>query len=337
MSRRGEALRAFLGDAGWAGANVAPLAADASFRRYDRVRLKDRDAVLMDAPPPQEDVRPFATIGRYLTQLGFSAPRIMAEDTRLGFLLLEDLGDATYTRMLDDGADAEPMYALAIDVLIRLHELASADNAPIGIPPYDLSALLAEADLFVDWYLPNVLDTPLSDDTRAAWGQQWRSVLGSVADRPETLVLRDYHVDNLMWLPNRPSTARCGLLDFQDAVLGPRAYDVMSLLEDARRDIDPDLSAQMIARYLASNPAIEPNSFASDIAVLGAGRHAKVIGIFTRLSRRDGKHDYLHHIPRVWRLLENALRHPALSGVADWIDLHVPKSARRVPSRPETG
>ncbi len=337
MSRRDAAAKSFLGDVGWAGAIMSPLAADASFRRYDRVSLKERGAVLMDAPPPQEDVRPFATVARYLTQLGFSAPRVLAEDERLGFLLLEDLGDNTYTRVLHDGGDEEMMYALAVDVLVRLHELASPDNVPAGTPVYDMDRMLAEARLFIEWYLPSLTGAPTTTQILDDWEALWRTALSSAADRRETLVLRDYHVDNLMWLPDRPGTARCGLLDFQDAVVGPRAYDVMSLLEDARRDIDTDLYDRMISRYLAADASLDPETFRQDIAALGAARHAKVIGIFTRLSRRDDKHSYLEHIPRVWRLLERSLTHPALKPVSEWMNEYVPVGQRVQPSLPTKG
>lgn len=337
MSRREAAAKSFLGDVGWAGASVTPLAADASFRRYDRIRLKDRDAVLMDAPPPREDVRPFTAIGRYLTQLGFSAPRILAEDTRLGFLLLEDLGDETFTRVLHDGGDDELLYASAIDVLVRLHQLSSPDNAPPETPMYDMEKLLAEARLFIEWYVPVVSGAPSPPELITEWDNLWRDVMSPVANKTETLVLRDYHVDNLMWLPGRPGTARCGLLDFQDAVIGPRAYDVMSLLEDARRDIDPSLYQRMLDRYLQADPGIDVDTFRRDIAILGAGRHAKVIGVFTRLSRRDHKHGYLGHVPRVWGLLEHSLRHPAMKPIADWLDEHVPAPQRRQPKEPTDG
>ena len=331
MAERDFAIETFLGAAGWAGARLEPLAADASFRRYERLRLNDRVAVLMDAPPPKEDVRPFVRVARHLVQLGFSAPRVIAEDVKRGFLLLEDLGDATYTRRLATGADEDELYFLAVDTLIRLHELVVAETVPAGTLAYDLEHLLAEAMLLPEWYLPAVTGRPTPAADTAAYRQAWTEALAEIAERRETLVLRDYHVDNLMWLPERDGIARCGLLDFQDALAGARAYDVMSLIEDARRDIRPALRHHCIARYLEAFPKLDPAGFASDIAVLGAGRHAKVIGIFTRLWRRDGKPHYLGHIPRVWRLLENSLADPHMRPVLAWFDATIPPSLRRQP------
>lgn len=320
----------FLANAGWAGAKVSVLAADASFRSYYRVQLNDRQCVLMDAPPPEEDIRPFVTVARYLAQLGFSAPRILAEDERRGFLLLEDLGDDTYTRIFEAGGDQGQLYDAAIDTLVHLHELASDKTAPGDIPAYDMDRLLAEAMLFLDWYMPAV-GAPVDDTDRDVYEDAWRNVFADIATRRETLVLRDYHVDNLMWLPARSGTARCGLLDFQDALIGARAYDLMSLIEDARRDVDHKRADRLIERYIAACGDIRESDLRRDIAILGAGRHAKVIGIFTRLCRRDGKSRYLVHIPRVWRLLENSLSHPALSPLALWFAENVPAGLRVVP------
>ncbi len=335
MVERAREIEMFLDDAGWAGAVVTPLAADASFRRYDRVLLNERRAVLMDAPPPQEDTRPFIRVAKYLTQMGFSAPRIMVEDPERGFLLLEDMGDDTYTRVLADDGDARALYATAIDTLIQLHEVSAPSNIPVGTPLYDMDALLKEVMLFVDWYLPAISGEKTNPELSTSYEAAWRAAFKDVADTQETLVLRDYHVDNLMWLPERNSTERCGLLDFQDAVVGARAYDVMSLIEDARRDIPDMIREEMISRYLDAFPDVNGSDLRRDIAILGAGRHAKVIGIFTRLSDRDGKSQYLHHISRVWRLLERDLMHPALSEVTDWFNQNVPHDLRRVPSTPD--
>ncbi len=166
---------------------------------------------------------------------------------------------------------------------------------------------------------------------RAEYLEIWRRLLDHAHQTPPVLVLRDYHVDNLMLLEDRDGLAACGLLDFQDAVAGPRAYDLVSLLEDARRDIPPALVSDMKARYLAAFPGLDREIFEASYAVLGAQRHAKVIGIFTRLCRRDGKPDYLQHIPRLWRLLENGLEHPALGPMRDWFDRHVPPEMRGIP------
>ena len=329
MHDRAAAIGAFLDRHGWGGATRARLAGDASFRHYERLRDRDRRAVLMDAPPPKEDVRPFLSIARHLAGLGYSAPRVLAADEDRGVLLLEDLGDDTYTRLLAAGGDEGGLYRLAVDLLIDLH--GRADAVPAGCPPYDDERLLTEATLLVDWYLPEIAGAAPSPSMREEYAALWRAHFPVARRVPETLVLRDFHVDNLMRLP-RPGIAACGLLDFQDAVAGPVTYDLMSLLEDARRDVPPALIAAEKARYLAAFPKLDPGDFAASWAVLAAQRHAKVIGIFTRLCRCDGKPQYLGHIPRVWRLLEGALAHPVLAEMRAWIDEHLPPAARTVPS-----
>jgi aminoglycoside/choline kinase family phosphotransferase len=320
----------FLAAAGWADAERRALAGDASFRRYDRLRRGAESAVLMDAPPPQEDVRPFLAVAAILRRLGLSAPRILARDEAAGLLLLEDLGDGTYTRLLAGGAEEAALYGLAVDTLIHLQR--RFDPAGVTLPPYDEGRLLAEAALLVDWFLPATTGRPTPPEQCAEYLAAWRRALPP-ASATSTLVLRDYHVDNLVHLPARGGVAACGLLDFQDAVIGPASYDLVSLLEDARRDVPPTLAASMIERYLAAFPDIDRADFLGSYAVLGAQRNAKIIGIFTRLWRRDGKPQYLAHIPRVWRLLEQDLRHPSLAPVADWLARHVPPERRTAPRR----
>lgn len=323
---------AFLAAAGWGDARRELLAADASFRRYDRLTRGGETAVLMDAPPPQENVRAYHRVDRVLTDLGFSAPRTFAVDEDAGFMLLEDLGDRTFTRALAAGDDEAALYRLAVDLLIALHRRIA--ERPLGqddLPPYDEARLMAEARLFTDWYLPAVAGAPLAEDAQAAYVAAWRAVLPAARHAPDSLVLRDYHVDNLMLVPGREGIAACGLLDFQDAVIGPRSYDLVSLLEDARRDLSPGLADAMLRRYLAAFPELDAEAFGASFAVMGAQRNAKIIGIFTRLCRRDGKAQYLRHIPRVWRLLEGDLAHPALAPVKAWFDREVPAAQRRVP------
>ena len=331
MSTRVDAQKTFLANAGWAGATVAPLAADASFRSYHRVSKGDRVAVLMDAPPEHEDITPFVRVAKYVTQHGFSAPRIIFEDDKRGFLLLEDLGDRTYTRELAAGGDEAMLYDLAIDTLVQLHQTTAPENLPADIPSYDMDRLMAEVMLFVDWYVPTVSGRNLGQVARCDYEAVWQETFAALATKRETLVLRDYHVDNLMWLEDRTGTARCGLLDFQDALSGARAYDLMSLVEDARRDVALDLKEHLIQRYLAAMEDMDQAVLRHDMAILGAGRHAKVIGIFTRLFRRDGKSQYLAHIPHVWLLLENSLAHPVLSPVTNWFKRHVPTELRVTP------
>ncbi|MBV8890125.1 MAG: phosphotransferase [Alphaproteobacteria bacterium] len=320
----------FLTARGWGGTSPELLAGDASFRTYYRLRSSDRRAVLMDAPPPQEDVAPFVAVAAVLRRLGFSAPEILAEDRRRGFLLIEDFGDSTYTRLLAGGADEASLYELAIDTLVALHRAVEEAGLP-PLPPYDQARLLGEAALLLDWYAPAVLGRGLADSDRAAYLDAWRAILPQACVPGPTLVLRDYHIDNLMLLPDRTGVRRCGLLDFQDAVIGPASYDLASLLEDARRDVAPALRKAMTERYLAAFPGLDRRAFQRSGAVLAAQRNCKILGIFTRLYRRDGKPDYLVHIPRVWRLLAEDLRHPAVAPIARWLDRHLPPEVRGVP------
>ncbi|MDH5748195.1 MAG: phosphotransferase [Rhodospirillales bacterium] len=332
MPDRSTRIARFIEAHGWDGATRRPLAGDASFRRYDRLTLDGRRAVLMDAPPPQENVRPFLTLARHLRALGFSAPEILAADEDAGLLLLEDLGDDTYTKVLAKGGDEHALYGLAVDVLIDLHARPQQDAIPPGLPPYGNGRLLDEAFLLPQWTMPEIFGEAPDEGVRRAYGDAWLELFPQVHVLPKTLVLRDYHVDNLIWLKERDGIRACGLLDFQDAVSGCPAYDLMSLLEDARRDIAPPLKAAMLARYFAGAPDIDRETFMTAFAILSAQRHAKVIGIFTRLSLRDGKSAYLAHLPRVWGLLEGALAHPALTPVKAWFDRHIPESVRGVPS-----
>jgi aminoglycoside/choline kinase family phosphotransferase len=325
---RAAAIADFLAMTGWGSVQPAPLAGDASFRRYYRLVDGGRRAVLMDAPPPHEDVRPYVAVAGMLRGHGLSAPEIFAEDRDRGLLLIEDFGDDTYTRLLARGADETPLYTLAIDTLIALQRAVAA---PPDLPPYDEEALLREAALLVDWYAPAVLGAPLPPSAREDYLAAWREALPLAVLPGPTLVLRDYHIDNLMLLHGRAGLKSCGLLDFQDALCGPVSYDLVSLLEDARRDVPPALRAAMTERYLAAFPAIDRALFRRSAAILAAQRNAKIIGIFARLWRRDGKPRYLEHIPRVWRLLEADAREPALGGVATWLDRHLPAAARRVP------
>ena len=337
MAERGALIDAFVARAGWGGAARRALAGDASFRRYERLGDGTRRAVLMDAPPPEE-VGPFLAVARLLRGLGYSAPDLLAAAPEAGLLLLEDFGDQTYTRLLEGAApapdtpDEAALYALAVDLLIDLHRRPAAAFAGAGLPAYDDARLLNEALLLVDWYLPALRGgAPAGAGERRAFVDLWPPLLAAARRLPETLVLRDYHVDNLIWLPGRSGLAACGLLDFQDAVMGPCAYDLISLLEDARRDIAGGLAAALRARYLAAFPDLDPAMFAGASAILAAQRNCKILGIFTRLWRRDGKPAYLAHIPRVWRHLEGDLADPALAPLRDWLDRALPPDARRAP------
>ena len=316
----------FLSKCGWNNAKTKVLAADASFRRYYRLELSGKRAVLMDAPPTHEDVRPFVAVAHHLLNLGLSAPNILWRDVTHGFLLMEDLGDDKFNKVLSAAENEEPFYERAIDVLCALHKAAP----PAWLAPYDKALLLAEADLLIDWYWPAITGTAVTKSIRAAYNNAWAEVLSRVELGPSVTVLRDYHADNLMWLPNRHGTSAVGLLDFQDAVAGSPAYDMVSLLEDARRDVSTNLAEKMIRHYVSTRK-IDASSFRSAYSVLGAQRNSKIIGIFTRLWKRDGKAPYLELIPRTWHTLERNLNQPILAPVRNWFDLYLPKHLRREP------
>ncbi len=325
-------LNAFLEGAGWETAVRAPLSVDASFRRYIRLTLDGKSALVMDAPPPHEDVRPFIQVDTHLRLLGLSAPEIFAEDVEGGFLLLEDFGDATFTNLLASGADERTLYQLATDTLIALHALDQAASIPGWLAPYDDVKLRDEAALLLDWFMPaHGIEVPTH--ARAEFERICYDLFTHVHAGPHTLVLRDYHVDNLMRLGERDGIKACGLLDFQDALAGHPAYDLMSLLQDARRDIPQDLQADMLDRYCDALDiaGAARTDFERAYTILAAQRHAKVIGIFTRLDRRDGKPVYLKHIDRLWRLLEAALDHPDLASLKSWMDEHIAHDKRRAP------
>jgi aminoglycoside/choline kinase family phosphotransferase len=308
----------FLAAHGWSGAVIAPLAGDASFRRYFRVAGDAGNAVLMDAPPPHEDPRPFVDVARWLTDRGFTAPTILAADLDRGLVLIEDLGDDRMREAIETApARTGALYANAVDVLVDLQRHAAGPW-----PDYDLAVLEREAGLFVDWYCPAVGIHADAASYRAAWA----AVLAEVATPAEPVtVLRDYHVENIMLM----SGGGLGLLDFQDALAGHRAYDLVSLLQDARREVEPEIEAAMLDRFCAATDASE--DFRRAYHILGAQRNAKILGIFTRLWRRDGKPRYTALCPRVWRYLERDLADPALAPVAAWFDAHVPADRRGDP------
>jgi aminoglycoside/choline kinase family phosphotransferase len=324
-----DVLRAgFLRDIGWHGAALTPITGDASFRRYFRLQRGSERAVLMDAPPPQENVRPYIVVARHLQGLGFSTPQIFAEDVERGFLLIEDFGDDTYTRVLERGGDETALYRLAVDVLIALHAVPAQRVLPPGVPLYETDAMIPRAMLLPEWYLPMVSGRQTPPDIAQQFAQLWTELLPRLDAGPRTLVLRDFHVDNLMLLPDRAGIAACGLLDFQDAGRGARAYDLVSLIEDARRDIAPALYREMMDRYLATVPADAHEEFRACCAIAAAQRHSRVIGVFARLAQRDGKPHYLRHLPRLWRLMDRALQHEALAPLKQWFDRNVPPALR---------
>ncbi|HEX2795264.1 MAG TPA: phosphotransferase [Croceicoccus sp.] len=318
----------FLAAAGWSDARIEPLAGDASFRRYFRVVREDGgSAMLMDAPPPNEDPRPFLAAAHYLLDHGFRAPDVLAEDAARGLVLLEDFGHRRMRDHLDAAPDDEaPVYRDAVSVLAKLH------RAPAGpFRPYDLNEYLREAKLFTEWFCIAHGLAVDDDGYEVAWREVMDPVLAAQDKHPGggVTVLRDYHAENIMLLSPEDEGFEAfgqGLLDFQDALVGHPAYDLVSLLQDARRDVDPALEQDMLRHYLRH--VGDEDAFLADYARLGAQRNAKIVGIFVRLSRRDGKDRYLDLIPRVWDLMERDLAHPALAPVARWMDANIPGELR---------
>ncbi|WP_051512305.1 aminoglycoside phosphotransferase family protein [Skermanella stibiiresistens] len=329
MTPRDQTITDFLTSAGWADARREPLAGDASVRRYVRLHRADTRVLLMDSPNPAEDVIPFVTIADLLRDLGLSAPEIIAERAEDGLLLIEDFGDGTFTRLMDQGADPAELYRLAVDALIALRRGFRPEHAAaLDLPCYDAALFIDQVMLLADVYVPAALGRPATAEEREALERAWESVVPDAVDLATSLMHRDYHVDNLMRLEGRVGAAACGLLDFQNAGLGPISYDLVSLLEDARRDVPTDLAAAMLDHYLAAFPDLDRAAFHRSYAVLGAVRHTRIVAVFARLFLRDGRPEYLRHLPRVWRLLEAKLSHPALAPVRAWFDDTLPASAR---------
>lgn len=318
------AIHDFLARNGWGGAKVEPLAGDASFRRYFRVKDGDRSAVLMDAPPAREDVRPFVAVAEWLHSVGLTAPEILARDIDQGLLLLGDFGDWRLREMLDSNPGRElELYELATDVLIHLHGKPAME----GLPEHGMKQWLEELALFTDWYCPALRLSVDLDGFRAAWTE----VLEPVASDglgPVT-VLRDYHAENVMLVSGRKGVRHFGLLDFQDALSGHPAYDLASVLEDARRDVSPEIERAMIDRYIAATGTGE--AFERAYWALAAQRNTRILGVFTRLWKRDSKPHYTAFQPRMWGLLERDLERPGLEPVKRWFDLNIAPEHRAAP------
>ena len=356
-------MHEFLRGAGWGAALLSPLPGDASTRRYVRLHRDSDSAMLMDQPQHAEapqsppgatpdqrralgynavarlagaDCGRFVAVADLLRERGLSAPDVYAADVKSGFVLIEDLGDDLYTNVLSNGhASEEPeLYGAAIDALAKLH----SENAPAALSngkqmhAYDETALLAETDLMTEWFIPLALGRSASEDEREEHRALWREALGPVLSAPSVFVHRDYHAQNLFWLPGREGAARVGMIDFQDAVAGPASYDVISLLKDARRDVAPELCEAMTQRYVEAwrktDSAFDSEDYRAQAAVMAAQRNAKIAGIFTRLYTRDGKPRYLSYLPRVWGYLEKDLQHPALGSLKRWYDRKIPMDAR---------
>lgn len=347
------ALHGFLDEAGYAAARRVRMPGDASTRSYARLLREERSVILMNAPkrpdgPPvhdgksysaavhlAEDVKPFVAMAQGLRARGVSAPAIAHADLVSGFLITEDLGTAGVV----EGAPPAPIverYEAATDLLAQLHGMALPARLPLApqidydIPTFDLDAMLIEVSLMLDWYLPD-RGREVSADLRAEFFGLWRAVLAAPLAAPPSWTLRDYHSPNLLWLAERTGTARVGVIDFQDTVMGPAAYDVVSLLQDARVDIPEAVELALLTRYVkarhAADPAFVPAAFAGSYAVMSAQRNTRLLGTFARLNRRDGKPHYLAHQPRIWTYLSRALAHPALSAYRAWVEAHVPPPA----------
>jgi aminoglycoside/choline kinase family phosphotransferase len=333
---RADEIAAFLAGEGWGEAERSPLAGDASARRYERLRRGGARAMLMDVPPASGlDVLPFLAVTDWLRAAGFSAPAILATDSTRGLVLLEDLGDDLFALLLRQDPSREPaLYAAAIDLVADLQRLPppAADWIP---PPYDMAVLMREARLFVEWYLPAAAGCPVPGEVDAEFDALARTAFAPV-DLPTVPILRDYHAENLLWLPERKGHARVGMLDYQDMLVGHPAYDLASLLEDARRDVPPDLRSTMLARY-AARTGTAPEAIADATAILAAQRNLKIMGLFTRLCRRDGKPRYLAYLPRVWAHLARDLAHPPLAPLAAFVARHAPAPEPAVRARIEAG
>jgi aminoglycoside/choline kinase family phosphotransferase len=347
---RARALHRMLAGSGWSDAQRVHMQGDASTRAYERLTKPDgTTAVLMIAPrrpdgPPvrmgkpysqiahlAESVHAFVAIDNGLRSLGLSAPRIIAADLETGLLLIEDLGP---DGVIGPGGPIPDRYGEATALLARLHQEVLPASLPVTpdlthvIPPYDLEALLIEVELLADWYVPHIRQSQLSGSARSSFVALWRAALEPVTAARPTWVLRDYHSPNLIWLAGRQGIARVGLIDFQDAVLGHPAYDVVSLLQDARIDVPEELELKLLGHYArlrgAADPGFDMSAFAAAYAVLGAQRATKILGIFARLDKRDGKPAYLRHLPRIERYLRRNLAHPVLSDLRLWYETHLP-------------
>lgn len=339
---RSRAARQFLDENGHKATRRLFLMGDASARRYELIG--DGTLILMDAPktpdgPPvrdglpysqiahlAEDVRAFVAISGWLRANGFSAPDIPAADLQQGLLLVEHLGDGT---VLDEhGVPVPERYEAAIDCLAALHaigppeSIALPDGEQYRVPPYDSRAMQMEIELLTDWYLPSKINRPVDEDIRAAYIQHWQQLFDQLKASPKALVLRDYHSPNLIWRPDQSGLNRIGIIDFQDAVIGPKAYDVASLVQDARVTISDQLAQRLLARYeekrLAADAEFDRAEFGKYYAIMAAQRACKILGIFIRLNERDGKPGYLKHLPRMEAYLASVLTHDALTPLRSW-------------------
>ncbi len=352
------AAHRFISDSSYASCDRMFFQGDASSRRYERLAGPGgKGAIFMDMPPRSDavpirngkpyseiahiadDVVSFAALAEALNALGLSAPKIYTADLEQGFLLIEDFGDDVFGSLDRGSADSETAYEVSCDVLVELAVLGCPVECPVEgaeayhVPPYDDAALHIETELLLDWFWPLLQKDPLSPAERREFHSLWQSAFARLDGAPPVWALRDYHSPNLMWLPKRSGVRRIGLLDFQDAVMGPPAYDLVSLLQDARIDVPQERESRYYTHYVtqrgARDPAFEAEAFALDYAIMGAQRATKILGIFARLKARDGKPHYLRHLPRVSEYLERNLKHPRLHGLKVWFDLNLPHEDRK--------
>jgi len=315
---------AFLKSLGLESATLEAMQADASFRRYYRVHGAGKPMLLMEDPPDRQvelspvKVEEFIAIGGHLRNMGLHAPEVYHRNVAHGLLLIEDFGDDTYTRLFAQGKDPKALYTLAIDALIALHNHPRCSAIDLG--NHNADVLVEGAMLLLDWYYPALTGKQPTVAMKESFADVWRGLFQKFPSDQKALVLRDYHVDNLMLVPGEGVWA-CGLLDFQDALIGQCSYDVMSLLEDARRDVAEDLREFLYGHYLKGRQgAIDAQAFQHAFRILAAQRHARVLGVFVRLSVRDGKDRYLQFIPHVHKLFMRALSDPALAALKAWFD-----------------
>lgn len=331
-----EKAKAFLEMIGWGDAELDPIPGDASFRAYARVKRAGQSAMLMDAPPPQEDIRPFAAIDLYLRDQGLRAPMIYGHDVDNGFLLLEDFGDMRFsTALAQDPQMEDRLYENGVAVLIHLSHIQPSGQlaglqGQYDIPLHNAEILGEEAGFLFEWAYP-VLIGPYDPAVHDQYCDLWRPHFEFLEDRllnDPCLVLRDYHVDNLMVLEDGHGLDGVGLLDFQDALIGDKAYDLVSLLQDARRDVPKALEARLVDEFITKAGIEDAEAFKKAYALLGAHRSLRIVGIFIRLWKRDGKPRYLEHLPRLWRYIERNLEHPALADIKNWYDAAIPEAVR---------
>ncbi len=306
------------------------LPCDASFRRYARIKDDKKSYILMDAPKDvatPENAAQFALVDEILCKNGLSAPIIYDKDLDNGLILLEDLGDDSYRKMLSKGFDELPLYKNALLSLLQIKEITDTT----GVPDYDNNWICFALSLFLDWFAPKALNRELSKNERDEFYQIWEDLFASISDTPKGLILSDYHIDNLMYLNARKGHKACGLLDFQDARVGPLVYDLVSLLEDPRRDVPPKIREEILDLYLSKNPTLDKDKFMRAYHIVAVKRHTRVIGIFVRLKVRDGKDRYLNDIPRTWKMLQSHLSEPCMQPLKEWLDKTIAPELRAIP------